>query len=82
MKFYKIEGEHVQGGFELLDELDGEQIEVMFAGRDPVFDSHYVVVIFGYSRQAEKVRDMMWERNGGAWAVAQEITDEQYEAML
>ena len=82
MKFYKIEGEHVQGGFELLDELDGEQIEVMFAGVDPVFDSHYVVVIFGGRRQAEKVRDMMWERNGGAWAVAQELTEEQYEAML
>ena len=82
MKFFKIEGEHVQGQGELLDEIDNEQIEVMFAGKDPVFDSHFVVAIYGNLRQAEKVRDMMWERNGGAWAVAQELTEEQYEAML
>lgn len=81
MKFFKIEGEHVRGGSELLDELNNEQIEVMFAGRDPVFNSHYVVAIYGTLRQAEKVRDMMWERNGGAWAVVQEITEEQFEEM-
>ena len=81
MKFFKIEGEHVHGQGELLDELDDEQIEVMLAGKDPVFDSHFVVVIFGNKRQAEKVRDMMWERNGGAWAVAQEISEEKFEEM-
>lgn len=81
MKFFKIEGEHVRGGFGLVDELVDLHIEVMLAGSDPVFDSHFVVVIFGSEEQANKVRDLMWKRNGGDWAMAQEISEEKFEEM-
>jgi len=82
--FYMIEAEHINStaGKRLVDELrDQYKIDVCIAGRDENFSSMFVIVISGTLAQANRVQEVAWQYNDGAFAGLRELTEDQFDEM-
>lgn len=78
--FYKLTAECLRNGKEVVQQLNGK-VDVCLAGRDPMFDSMYIIVIHGTLDEAEQVRELVWEHNCGAYCDIVMLTEDEYDEM-
>lgn len=81
MSFYRLGAEQIRNKQEMLVKLQ-QLTEVCFAAEHAVFNSFYTVVVKCDKATADRVRDLMWRYNGGAYCSLDEITGDQLDDMM
>lgn len=82
MHYYKVEAEHVRKidiGIvaEQMQKLQG--VEVAASGRDLVFDSNAIWVLFSERRLGTQLQDIVWKFNDGSYCEVIELDFEEFE---
>lgn len=82
MHYYKVEAEHVRridigAVADQMQRLQG--VEVVARGRDPVFDSNAVWIVVSEHGLGNKLQDIVWEYNSGAWCNQIELSEHEFE---
>lgn len=77
--YYKVSAEHI-GRLNIgkaADDMENQLgVEIMAAGRDPVFDHYGLWVVFSEEKLGNQLQDIVWRYNNGAWCEQTEIDDE------
>ena len=84
LQIFKFTAENLRdnAAAELLDRLTESKVDVLGSRRNPVFDSMYELLIACNEARAEEVRDMIWERNYGAYCCLRELTEDEVEEIV